>query len=218
MKLFNEEINLIQILNETKEKGYSFSNHSNPQIINLLLNEIKSLPLEHEDSTYNPLNKNKSYQVTQSHKRYYRLYGDSSLPSTNFVYDLWQQEIGKYFNTFPELKDWSPKEIGCQCYNGNNDHISPHRDRWSDRQLSITYTLSGSAIVKIYKPLVYPVDYNHIEQIDEFTTISGTVMFLRASSFGNGEQIIHEVLPPILRPRYIVNLRTRDTCLNQPKL
>jgi hypothetical protein len=80
----------------------------------------------------------------------------------------------------------------------------------------VTYTITGSAMIKIYKPLTDPVDYAFIEQIDEFQTIPGTVMFLRAPGFGNGGQVIHEVLSPDIYPRYILNLRTRDILLKAP--
>lgn len=216
MKLYSDSFNLVEILNIVKERGYHFSNDSNPEIIKILLEEAMSLPFEYADHINYPINKNKSYKVTQSHERYYRMVNDQSIPMANNISNLWKRDIGNITSPFPELSNWSPKEIGYQKYRNNTDHISPHRDRWSDKQLSITYTLFGEAIIKIYESLTDPIDYDFINQTDEFKTTQGTMMFLRAPGFGNGTQIIHEVMPPTICPRYILNLRTRDALLTPP--
>jgi hypothetical protein len=94
--------------------------------------------------------------------------------------------------------------------------ISPHRDRVSDQVLSATFTLFGSAHVRVHAPETNPPRYDRLREIDAFLTEPGTAMFLRAPGFGNGVQIIHEVDPPLIAPRGILNLRKRETILKPP--
>jgi len=214
MKVFTERFDIVDCLQKTYENGYCFSNETDSDLIEKLLKEVKFLPLEYGNHIINPINQNKTYKVTQSHERYYSMLGDVNTPIANALCKQLKKLNG--LEKFFELSGWYPNEIGYQKYRSPKDYISPHRDRWSDKKLSLTFTISGKAKIKIYKSLTEPVDYSFIEQIDEFETQSGTVMFLRAPGFGNGNQVIHEVLPPVEYPRYILNLRTRVSLLPQP--
>ena len=216
MNIFSDIFDIQNCLRETKEKGYFFSNGCSEELLNSLQKEIKTLNFEYGDHINHPINDGKKYRVTQSHERYYKMFNDPTVPCANLLCKLLKKEITKVSDIFPELENWQPYEIGYQKYRDKRDFISPHRDRWSDRKLSVTYTVTGSAKIKIYKSLTEPVDYKFIEQIDEFQTIPGSIMFLRAPGFGNGLQVIHEVLPPDICPRYILNLRTRDILLKGP--
>lgn len=203
------------ILQEVQERGYYFSDCLNPEVNEALLGELSTLDLLYEDHSKIPLNKDKDYKVYQSHKRLYTKLGDERTPvATKVCYEL--AEAGeRQLGVFPELKGWLLDEIGYQVYL-KGDFISPHRDRWSDKNLSMTFTLKGENLVKIHESYSDPPDYQNLYQIDEYITKPRTVMFLRAPGFGSGKQMIHEVLPPRSEERYILNLRMRSTLLPAP--
>jgi len=124
---------------------------------------------------------------------------------------------GVFLDFLPSGSNWLPNELGFQIYAKENHWISPHKDRKSDKILSLTLTLSGEAKVNIYIPNSTIVDYKNLYKIDEHLTKPGTAMFLKAPGLGNGEQIIHEVESPTKCPRLILNLRMRETLLKSPK-
>lgn len=216
MNIFSSDFDLEKCLSDVRDNGYYFANCASKELIQDLTSEVKGLPFEYGDHINYPINEKKKYQVTQSHERYYKMFGDITVPKANLLCKKLKQEIAKHSNKFSELENWQPIEIGYQKYRDSRDFISPHRDRWSDKKLSVTITMAGCAKVIIYKPLTDPVDYAHIESVYEFETVPGTMLFLRAGGFGNGNQVIHEVKPPTSSPRYILNLRTRETLLKAP--
>lgn len=191
-------------LKDVKDKGYYFYNDE--ELCSGLLEEVTSLPLDYGDHIHYPINNGKSNQVTQSHERYYQMLDHISIPTASrLCYNL---------ASTVNLPGWLPNEIGYQRYRDKRDYISPHKDRQSDHLLSITLTIAGSAWIKIYKE---SSDYSNLVQIDEYLAVPNTVMVLRAPGFGNGEQIIHEVMPPLNNiPRIILNLRMRSTLLKTP--
>jgi hypothetical protein len=218
MKIFISSINLLETLERIQSVGYAFvSNGLTEEARQFLLDEINSLPLEEGDHVNHAINKNKPNEVHQLHERAYSLLDDPRVPHASFMCRKLAQEITAYSSEFPELAPWLVNEIGYQRYRGNTDWISPHRDRKSDHLLSVTFTLSGSAPINIYRPLTQDIDYRHLEKIETFVSEPGTIFFLRAPGFGSAEQIIHEVMPPTVAPRNILNLRMRDSLLPSPK-
>lgn len=218
LNIFLKDFDLKNALFQTRDKGYYFTNSANSELCLNLVKEINKLSLEYGDHVKYPINKQTTYAVTQSHERHYCHLNDSLTPVANGICYNLSTLVQAYKKEFPELGTWLLNEIGYQRYRDERDYISPHRDRWSDHLLSVTFTIFGSAKIKIYESLVTPPDYSKLKQIDEYLTISGTVMFLRAPGFGNGEQIIHEVLPPLNNEeRLILNLRMRKNVLPSPK-
>lgn len=204
------------LLTHVHERGYAFLNISPPSVLEELEREMDSLPLETGDHVTYPINAGTPREVRQLHARAYRMLDDASVPFASIVCRALGELFGAAPNPFPELIGWMPNEIGYQLYRDGGGWISPHRDRSTDRLLSVTFTISGSAPVRIHKPETNPPDYRRLRQIDEFITVPGTAFFLRAPGFGSGEQEIHEVLPPIGGPRKILNLRSRPTLLPAP--
>lgn len=197
------------ILSKVIEQGYYFSNEFlNQETLFFLEKEIDSLPLERGDHINFPINKGKPNEVKQFHERGYYSLDDIHVPiASKLCYDL-----SKNFN----IENWLPNEIGYQQYT-ENDWISPHRDRKTDKLFSVTITIIGSCIINLYNPKKEYDDYSNLEKFNSIITKPGTIMFLRAPGLGNGKQIIHEVMPPTTKKRKILNLRMRDTILKQPK-
>lgn len=219
MSFFIPSFSLPLLLEIVKSQGYSFhSNIISRNILDELIQESKSLSFKSENRKDYPINQGKSNEVQQIHSRSYHLLNDPQIPVASKACHLLQQEI---LNLDSELQDWIPTEIGYQEYQANsNNWISPHRDKRSDKFLSLTITLFGSAWIKIYESYSDPPDYKNLYQIDEFLTKSNTIMFLRAPGWKDpklNKQVIHEVLPPLNNEkRIILNLRCRETKLKQP--
>jgi len=206
------------ILTIVESQGYLFiADFFDPTICSQLEQEANSLNLEFADHVSNPINLGTVQEVHQSHERSYHFLDSVEVPICSKLCYTLAQQVADCNGTFPALTDWIPTEIGYQRYHRPKDWISPHRDRKSDRLLSVTLTITGSAWMRIYKSEVDPPDYSKLIQIDEFLTKPGTAMFLRAPGFGSGQQIIHEVMPPLSSERLIVNLRMRSTILKAPK-
>ena len=216
-KIFSEHFNLEQALAKTQKTGYAFASGAiNPYFCDLLEAEMGRLKLEEGDHINYPINAGSSREVRQLHERAYYPIGHELVPWATQVTELLVQEV-KNVGLYPELQHWCLTEAGYQRYRDTHDWISPHRDRRNDQLLSATITISGSALVRMYEPLADPDDYTKLRSIDEFMTSSGTLLLLRAPGFGNGEQIIHEVLPPQIGSRLILNLRMRPDILKTPK-
>ncbi len=218
MDLFTDSFNILDAIHKTAECGYVFiSSAINQYYLSLLEKEINSLDLEEGDHINYPINANSKRSVKQFHIRSYMPIGHDDCSAATLVTNLLTDNVKEHINTYPSLSNWKPTEAGYQCYRDSKDWISPHRDRRNDQLLSATITISGSANVRIFEPLGDPDDYSNLKQTDEFLTKTGTIMFLRAPGFGNGEQSIHEVMPPINGKRLILNLRMRPNILRAPK-
>jgi hypothetical protein len=209
--IFRPEANVYAAINDTAEDGYAFlTNAINHEARVALEEEILNLPLEAGDHVNYPINQGTGREVRQLHERVYHPLGHPNVPKATRICQLLADTIRPMDS---KLSTWLPTEIGYQRYRNSHDWISPHRDRLSDRLLSVTITITGSALVKMYKS---SDDYRNLECITEFQTSPGTIMFLRAPGFASGSQIIHEVYPPTDGKREIVNFRMRSTVLKPP--
>ncbi len=218
MRIFTPNVDLRQILHTTRERGYVFINEGIMEDIRIaMMEEVKRLTMETGDHLNHPINKGTPQEVRQQHARAYYPLDHVEVPFGTRVCKALHAHIQPFSTEHPELKDWIPNKIGYQLYRDSRDWISPHRDRKSDHLCSVTFTIRGSAWVKIYAPTTDPPDYSQLTCIDECLTTPGTVMFLRAPGFGIGTQIIHEVMPPVRESRLILNLRMRSTILKSPK-
>ena len=216
IRVFREGFDLENAIEQTQRSGYFFAEGVlTDETRAALEEEIDSLPLEVGDHISNPINAGKPNEVRQQHERLYVEYGDALTPVANVVI-AGLTEIVRAMRSFPELQEWQLTEIGYQKYRHSNDFIGAHRDRASDKLLSVTYTITGSAPIRIFETLGDYWDYSSLEQKDEFITAAGGVMLLRAPGFGSGEQVVHQVLPPISNSRSILNLRMRPRVLEQP--
>lgn len=214
--IFSENFDVKEALDAVKEVGYFFALQAISNIARVRLeSEIRSLLLEEGRHIEQPINAGKTTEVRQQHERFYCEVGDNRVPIATLASKGIYQAIQA---VSPELCDWRPTEIGYQRYRNTDDWISPHRDRRTDKMLAVTLTLRGSALVRVFEPLADPDDYapNNLRIIDEFKTVSGSLMMLRAPGYGSGEQVIHEVLPPDNGVRNILNLRMRPNVLAQP--
>jgi alkylated DNA repair dioxygenase AlkB len=218
VEVFMPTFNLTDAIAETALQGYLFTDDAlTEEIRRDLLEEVDTLPADIEDRVTRPINRGKPNEVRQQYGRSYHYLDDEDVPAANNVANLLSDAIRAQSTRFPELNEWQATELGYQVYRpGDIDYISPHRDRASDKLLSITITISGSAIVRVLKTLGDFNDYSRLEQIDEFSTIDGSVMFLRAPGLANGERVVHQVLPPVNNIRKILNLRMRDRLLPAP--
>jgi len=211
--VLNDNFDLESAIEKTKTHGYAFEDGAITQEIqDALASEIDIVPLVLGDYVSNPLNLGQPNQVHQRHSRAYYEYGDEAVPVANYVIESLALAVNS-MTRYPELRSWRLSEVGYQRYRPTLDFIGPHRDRVSDTLLSITLMFCGSTVVKIHEPLGAYRDYSNLLQIDEVVTIPGTAMFLRAPGLGNGQQKIHEVLPPKEGIRNILNLRMRSTVL-----
>ncbi len=211
--VFKQEFDFTKAIEQTKEVGYFFGSDVLSESINeLMKDEGFSLELEEGDCVNHPIWPGSKREVRQLHARSYKPRGDFTVPIASSV----SEQLSLYVKSIEDLKLWMPSEMGYQVYRSSSDFISPHRDRKSDQMLSITFTLCGSAPVRVLKPLGHPNDYTNLAVVEEFVTRPGSIMMLRAPGLGNGEQHIHEVLPPIECPRLIINLRMRPDVLPRP--
>lgn len=205
----------------TKAHGFYFAENAlDERTLKRLQLEAKRLPYKLGDHTKTPINAGKANEVTQQHERYYTRYNEKNPSVLTLEAGLVIKGLTKSvraMDNYPELKNWQANEIGYQRYRGDSDYISAHRDRSSDRLLSVTFTITGSSIIRILKTLGDPNDYSSVEPIESFTTSPGSVMFLRApDELGNGEQVLHDVSPPFDGSRSILNLRMRESILPPP--
>lgn len=213
MRAFRQGFKLSDAIDLTRERGYAFfAGAADPALLAALKEELERLPLEFGDHERYPINKGAPNEVRQRHERCYRPLGHADVPAATALC----RALAALAAGHRELDGWLPDEIGYQRYRGADDRISPHRDRASDRLFSLTFTIAGSAWVRIHEPETEPPDYARLRLVDSFLTAPGTVMCLRAPGFGGGEQVIHEVLPPVAAPREILNLRMRPTVLKPP--
>lgn len=197
--------------------GYDFVYDAiSPAWCQALEKEVALLKLEEGDHINYPINPGTSREVRQLHARMYVCIPNYKIPIASAItYELVNRVL-KYVSIYPSLSNWLPNEAGYQLYRDNRDCISPHRDRRNDQLLSATITITGSAWVRMFEPLEDPDDYSKLKLIDQFKTKPGSIMWLRAPGLGNGNQIIHEVLPPKVGNRLILNLRMRPDILKSP--
>jgi hypothetical protein len=209
---------LRQGVGRAAEQGYAFVHDAVTRSGLLRLeHEIGSLTLEFGDHVSRPLHAGTRHQITQLHDRAYHAIGDPEVPmATLFTNKLASSIVRPRRDRYPELGDWRATEAGYQLYRADDHHISKHRDRRNDQLLAVTITIAGVARVAIHEPLGDPDDYTNTREIDGTETYPGTVMFLRAPGLSNGQQVIHEVLPPRILPRAILNLRMRPDILPSP--
>jgi hypothetical protein len=216
-QVLRPEFDLAAAVKQTTERGYLFATDAlQAEARQALAFEINNTELAASDERAQAVNAGRPNEVQQHHERAYFAYGDERIPAANFVVNSLVQQI-RAIRDHPELRSWQPTEVGYQRYRGSRDWIGPHRDRASDQLLSVTFTLSGSGMVRIFEAVGdNPNDYSQLSQTDEFRTLPGSLMLLRAPGLGNGEQVIHQVLPPAAGRRLIVNLRMRPDVLPPP--
>lgn len=178
--------------------------------------EATALHLEHEDRIDRPMSEGHCNQVRQHHARRYLPLRHPDIPTATAVAESVRWSLAPLLDRYPELVDWQPNELGYQEYEPGEGLITPHRDRGSDQLLSVIITVTGSALIRIHEPLAEPDDYTKLRCVDELHTTPGSVLFLRAAGLGNGERVIHEVLPPPRDPRLILALRMRPTSEEGP--
>ena len=220
--IFSDEFDFEAAVGVTRKRGYFFAEDALSEgTLKRLAVEADHVPFVLGDHTTTPINRGRPNEVKQRHERYYAPYDAQG--AHQLVYEantVIQGLVGlvKGFKSYAALrKSWHPNEIGYQRYRSSDDFIDVHRDRSSDRLLSVTFTITGSSLVRIFKTLGAPDDYKNIEQTDEFRTHPGSVMMLRAPGFGSNEQTVHQVLPPEEGSRSILNLRMRPSVLPQPR-
>lgn len=216
VKFFQDSFNFESAILQTKARGYFFAEDIlTDEMRTGLEAEINTLALKVGDHTDKPINAGMPNEVRQQHERLYTEYGSALTPIANMLISGLAKTV-RVMRSLPELQQWQPTEIGYQRYRHHNDFIGAHRDRASDRLLSATLTITGSAPVRIFDTLGEYWDYSNLERRDEFTTTPGSLMLLRAPGLGNGEQVVHQVLPPNSDSRSILNLRMRPSVLEQP--
>jgi hypothetical protein len=200
------------------EQGYSFTLGGITEYgIRRLEHEIGGLALEYGDHETKPLHAGTKREITQALDRAYHAIDDPAIPAaTLFANKLARDIIRPRRLAYPELEKWAATEAGYQLYRTSDHHIAKHRDRESDQLLAATITFAGVAIVSIHEPIGDPNDYTNTIEIDRVETGPGTVMFLRAPGFRSGQQVVHEVHPPTVLPRAILNLRMRPDILPSP--
>lgn len=173
MSVFSEKVNLFEVVEIVKERGYLFVADALTQgSLAGWVHESNGLTYEEGDHVTHPINKGKSNEVHQLHARSYHFLGDPLIPFTNAACLEIAQQV--------PLPGWCPTEIGFQRYRNSKEWISPHRDRRSDQLFSVTFTLAGSAWVHVLKANTDPPDYRDLTRVDSFLTQPGTAMFLRA--------------------------------------
>jgi len=202
------------VIAKVRDVGYHFVDGAlTEELHTSLLQETESLLFETGNHVDYPINPGAKNEVRQLHERAYFPLGHAAVPVTNKLCHALAESIAIKDQ---ELAGWLPNEIGYQRYRDSRDWISPHRDRRSDRLFSVTFTITGSATMNIYTSTKDPPDYGHLTLVASWLAKPGTAMFLRAPGLGSGEQIIHEVCPPLNGERLILNLRMRPSILKQP--
>lgn len=208
-----KNLDLGSIISQVRDVGYHFiDGFLTGELRTSLEEETKKLTFEVGNHVDYPINAGAKNEVRQLHERAYLLLRDTATPTTNALC----YALASSVNHHSELSGWLPNELGYQRYRDSKDWISPHRDRRSDRLFSVTFTITGSAVVNIYTSTKDPPDYRHLTLVNSWLTKPGTAMFLRAPGLGCGDQTIHEVCPPINGERLILNLRMRPSILRQP--
>jgi hypothetical protein len=195
-----------------EKEGYSFSARAITQEACRAM-EAEADSLDLQASVQSPLNEGTKREVIQSHERAYRPVNDTEVPIAAFVSRALIRRVRNASPIYPELSVWQPTEAGYQRYRSADDGISPHRDRKSDQLLAATITISGASLIKIYEPIDDPDDYTKLRLVDEFQTQQGSMMLLKAPGLGDGQQTIHEALPPARGNRLVLNLRMRPDVL-----
>ena len=175
--------------------------------------EVASLNQTEGDYRGKVINPGTRREVRQLHERVYLPVGHDSVPVANYLSEFFVRQASALTDRYPELAQWYPTEAGYQRYRSTEDGISLHRDRRSDELLAITITVYGKSFIRMFESLGDPDDYTKVRMIDEFLTGPGSVMFLRAPGLGNGEQVIHEAVPPEHGSRLVLNLRMRPDIL-----
>ncbi len=217
-EIFPDGLALHRAIRQAAAQGYAFAeNVIGKGACAALEHEVTGLRLEEGDHITNPINAGTAREVRQLHERVYLPIGHEAVPFATLVTRSLAIRIKALRYRHTELKTWMATEAGYQLYRDTDDWISPHRDRRNDQLLAATITISGSALVRIHEPMNDPDDYNNLRQVDEFRTHAGSMMFLRAAGLGEGEQTIHEVLPPETGSRLILNLRMRPDILKSPR-
>lgn len=216
-EVLNPRFDFEKAVAQTAEIGYAFASDAiifdTRKAMEL---EVGMLTLEGSNHVDNPINAGTAREVRQLHERSYLPVGHEDIPIATHVAIALVAEMGHIAHKYASLADWFPNEAGYQRYRSTDDHISPHRDRKTDEIMGAAITINGSALVKIHEPVENPNNYRNLRQVDEFRTSPGSIMLLRAPGLGNGEQVIHEVLPPERGSRLILNLRMRPDVLKQP--
>ncbi len=223
-EVLNSKFDLRTALTQAAVQGYVFCPGAlSSKAREAMETEAAGLPFEDEEYVAKPIREYKSTKVTQAHERAYFAIGDWRVPVATIVSSALVRKVNQIATRVPAtdnpllgLADWAPTEAGYQRYRTTSHHISPHRDRRTDQLLGATWTVGGSAPVRIHRALGDPNDYENLEVIDEFEATKGGLMLLRAPGFGSGEQVIHEVLPPTNGERLVLNLRMRPDILKAP--
>lgn len=217
MSVFTRGFDLTQAIRAVKRDGFYLQRMAlDRDTVSILTEEMDGLELEVGDHVRKPLQPGTPREVRQRHARGYFNIDDPEVPVASRVCRDLRNEVVSLEGEYPELDNWLLSEIGYQHYMGPTHWISPHRDRRSDNLLSVTVTLQGYAWMNFYRANTDPPNYKNLTRIKSVFTGPGTVMMLRAPGLGSGEQVIHEVMPPIKGGRKIVNLRMRRKKLLQP--
>ena len=217
MDIWNQSFDIDRVLQGVEREGFYFARGALSQEWLLRLRaEMDGLDLQVGDHVRHPINPGSVREVRQLHARSYHGLDHVLVPEASALCWALADSIGTYL-VDRGIHEWLPNEIGYQYYRGSTDWISPHRDRRTDRILSVTVTIEGYAWMKMYEPSTDPVNYAKLREVHRVMTGPGTVMFLRAPGFGSGKQVIHDVMPPIKGSRRIVNLRMRAKVLPSPR-
>jgi hypothetical protein len=192
------------------EQGYAFVGAAvTPAALEALEAEVDGLNLKLGDHVKEPIKQGTPSEITQLHERAYLPIDDPLVPVAARLTDALAAQTVRVRDVYPELAGWRTNEAGYQRYRGDADHISKHRDRLNDKLLAATITILGAARIGIYQALGEVGDYTNTRRITSFAACRGTIMFLRAKGLGTGEQVIHDVSPPLKGSRLILNLRMR---------
>jgi hypothetical protein len=215
-EIFTDRAEVINGINSAAQVGYAFVHAALTEtMLSALQAEGESQNLVLGDHTTKPINAGTLRQITQKHEKAYKELDAEILPVASFLTSALATQAKRLQEPYPALAHWRATEAGYQLYSDPDHHISKHRDRRKDQILAATVTIYGKAIVGIHEPLDDPNDYTNTQRIDECEAGPGTLMFLRAQNLGSGEQMIHDVSPPIDGPRLILNLRMRPDVLPQ---
>lgn len=216
MSIFVPSFDVERALLRVREDGFFFQRQAiAPEWVSRLRAESEGLALSPVTSEVEVMQRGRRNEVHQRHIRQYRALGEAEIPEASSACHALAEAVSPFAEGLG-LRGWLLNEIGYQRYQPYTDFISPHSDRWSDRLLSVTISLSSYAWMNLYDPLTDPVDYTHLRRFKSVLLGPGSVMLLRAPGFGSGEQVIHGVMPPFAGVRDILNLRMRPTVLPQP--
>lgn len=215
--LFPDGLALSRGIDKAADQGYAFVDLGLSGLSCVdLEDEMRSLHLELDDRTVQPIHPGTKKQITQRLERCNVAVESSLTPMAAFVSDALALRIKEHRFRYPEIRNWKATEAGYQLYWDARDHISAHRDRSDDELLGATITIRGCARVSIWAALGDPEDYTNLEKIDEHMAKTGSIMFLRAAGLNGGEQLIHSVAGPEEGRRLTLNLRMRPDILPAP--